>query len=122
MGKTIIRKVKDAARELNGQYYISRKGVPLVILHNLHGDNWSLCYFGQSRTWHAFSGWNKFDSNQQKIRFSSWTQVRNWYEGRPYLTISTKQCPGEDCIRYIRENEDMCKYCRRKLKNVSYIS
>lgn len=67
----IVKRVEQAAVELGGEFYTSRRGVPLIIFTLPNGRKGNLCYFGRTNTWRWFYPSWEFDTDETRIDFFS---------------------------------------------------
>ena len=62
--------VQEAATRFNGEYYISKQGVPLVIIQTTENKG-NLCYFGKTKIWRWFYPSWEFDTEVTRTDFDS---------------------------------------------------
>ncbi len=79
------------------EYYVSRRGVPLVIVP-YRGHRASICFFGKSRVWRLFDPWQPGGQEQTKMDFPSLPAVIVHLEANqvdPIPQEATRNAAGE---------------------------
>jgi len=74
-------RVQLAAEQLGGEYYTSKRGVPIVILTLPDGSQGNLCYFGRKQTWRWFYPSWRFDVEPSRTDFGSLENFAEFWEG-----------------------------------------
>ena len=80
--RTIIDKVREAAKSLGGEFKIASRGVPYFVLRQHKGVDYSVCYFAKTKTWKVFWPYLQFDGTQQRETFYSLLEVSDFLNGR----------------------------------------
>lgn len=79
-GTAIVKWVETVASELGGEFYTSKRGVPLVILTLSNGRKGNLCYFGTTNTWRWFYPSWEFDIEPTRTDFNSIASFKEFLE------------------------------------------
>ena len=81
MTSAIVKLVQAAAQELRGNFYTSKRGVPLIILTLPNGRRGNLCYFARTHIWRWFYPSWEFDTEPVRTDFPSLEAFKQFLQG-----------------------------------------
>ena len=92
----IIIKVRRLAATVHGQYRLSQRGVPYIILKV--GNIWySICYFATNDIWRIFYPWGDYAVSQTKLTIKTEREVEALFN--TLLSATSKQCSDSIIIK-----------------------
>lgn len=103
MNKNPISRMSEVARRLNGEYRVSRRGVPHVLITR-GGVTYSVCYFKRSNLYRVFYPYGS--SNQERRDFATLDDLTGFFD---HMGVTLYQCMG--CGHPITGPVKICPEC-----------